>query len=245
MVLGQNSAFSRLAGGIGGRGPGETKLETDRRRVRDRIHRLEVELAAQRKRREQRRKERLRQQVPTISTRLHECRQIDLAERAYASHVLAKKECLRRWILQHDDCAAAGQEVIINDTVGSFATCRRFAVRVQIDPRRNCRQPLAPERGGCRDPRWQHQISSVDRILTELEFNRIPRLLVFNKADTLDYATVDSMVRHTSIQNGGECIAISALRPDTLGPLLQNIGQTLGRAVEKYRAPQLTTNVVQ
>src|SRR6266568_2535883 len=45
LVVGQDSAFSRLAGGIGGRGPGETKLETDRRRVRDRIHRLEKELA--------------------------------------------------------------------------------------------------------------------------------------------------------------------------------------------------------
>src|SRR5262249_19567305 len=67
LVVGQNSAFSRLAGGIGGRGPGETKLETDRRRVRDRIHRLELELASQRKRREQRRKERLRHDLPIVS----------------------------------------------------------------------------------------------------------------------------------------------------------------------------------
>src|SRR5207237_10434337 len=59
LVMGQNSAFSRLAGGIGGRGPGETKLETDRRRVRDRIHRLQKELAAKAKGREQRSKERL------------------------------------------------------------------------------------------------------------------------------------------------------------------------------------------
>src|SRR5258707_10181482 len=65
LVMGQNSAFSRLAGGIGGRGPGETKLETDRRRVRDRIHRLEKELASQAKRREQRRKERLRREGAT------------------------------------------------------------------------------------------------------------------------------------------------------------------------------------
>src|SRR5260370_40358312 len=67
LVVGQNSAFARLAGGIGGCGPGETKLETDRRRGRDRIHRLENELASQRKRREQRRKERQRNQVPIIS----------------------------------------------------------------------------------------------------------------------------------------------------------------------------------
>src|SRR5260370_4512104 len=67
LVIGQNSAFSRLAGGIGGRGPGETKLETDRRRVRDRIHRLEAELASHSKRREQRPKERLRHEMPNTS----------------------------------------------------------------------------------------------------------------------------------------------------------------------------------
>src|SRR5437016_11301708 len=67
LVVGQNSAFSRLAGGIGGCGLGETKLETDRRRLRDRIHRLEKELSSQAKRREQRRKEGFRHQGPTIS----------------------------------------------------------------------------------------------------------------------------------------------------------------------------------
>src|SRR5437762_9691287 len=57
LVVGQNSAFSRLAGGIGGRGPGETKLETDRRRVRDRIHRLEKEVGARAERGERGRKD--------------------------------------------------------------------------------------------------------------------------------------------------------------------------------------------
>src|SRR5882672_10245788 len=60
LIVGQDSAFSRLAGGIGGRGPGETKLETDRRRVRDRIHRLEKEIEMQRQRRQERRKGRTR-----------------------------------------------------------------------------------------------------------------------------------------------------------------------------------------
>lgn len=138
------------------------------------------------------------------------------------------------------------QEVIINDTVGFIRDLPPdllSAFRSTLEEIAGSRLLLHVVDAG--NPRWQQQISSVDRILTELEFNRIPRLLVFNKADTMDCATVDSMVRHTSIQSGGECIAISALRPDTLGPLLQNIGQTLGRAVEKYRAPQMTTNVVQ
>src|SRR5258708_25731710 len=67
LIAGQDSAFSRLAGGIGGRGPGETKLETDRRRVRDRINRLEKEIEAQRQRRQERRKTPSRQSLPGIS----------------------------------------------------------------------------------------------------------------------------------------------------------------------------------
>src|SRR4030043_755799 len=60
-------AFSRLTGGIGGRGPGETKLEIDRRRVRDRIHLLEGELDRLRKRREQRRARRTKQGIPVLA----------------------------------------------------------------------------------------------------------------------------------------------------------------------------------
>src|SRR4029453_2454352 len=67
LIPGQGSAFSRVAGGIGGRGPGETKLETDRRRVRDRIHRLEKEIEAQRQRRQERRKGRTRRGFPVVS----------------------------------------------------------------------------------------------------------------------------------------------------------------------------------
>ena len=57
LVQGQNSAFSRLAGGIGGRGPGETKLETDRRRVRDKISQLEKQVDNLSRQRQERRKE--------------------------------------------------------------------------------------------------------------------------------------------------------------------------------------------
>ncbi|HVF30716.1 MAG TPA: GTPase HflX, partial [Pyrinomonadaceae bacterium] len=67
LVIGQNSAFSRLAGGIGGRGPGETKLETDRRRVRDRIAQLEKQVDNLGRQRQERRKNRSQKNLPVIS----------------------------------------------------------------------------------------------------------------------------------------------------------------------------------
>src|SRR5438067_9798149 len=64
LVIGQNSAFSRPAGGIGGRGPGETKLETDRRRVRDRIAQLEKQVDNLGRQRQERRKTRVQKHLP-------------------------------------------------------------------------------------------------------------------------------------------------------------------------------------
>jgi GTP-binding protein HflX len=241
LVMGQNSAFSRLAGGIGGRGPGETKLETDRRRVRDRIHRLEAELASQRKRREQRRKERLRHEVPTISiVGYTNAGKSTLLNALTSSHVTAEARMFatldpttRRLRLPRE------QEVIINDTVG-------FIRDLPPDLLAAFRSTLE-EIGGSRllihvvdasNPRWEQQIASVDRILAELEFDRIPCLLVFNKVDLVDKATVEVMVRRTSLQYGSESLAISALSAGTFTPLLQRIATALGPVAELHQARQ-------
>ncbi len=78
LVQGQNSAFSRLAGGIGGRGPGETKLETDRRRVRDKISQLEKQVDHLSRQRQERRKNRVQQKcADNFAGRLYERRKID------------------------------------------------------------------------------------------------------------------------------------------------------------------------
>jgi GTPase len=232
LVMGQNSAFSRLAGGIGGRGPGETKLETDRRRVRDRIHRLEKELASQAKRRDQRRKERLRQQVPTISiVGYTNAGKSTLLNALTASEVLAESRMFatldpttRRLRLPRE------REVIINDTVGFIRDLPPDLIAAfgstleEIDGSK-----LLIHLVDASNPRWQQQIASVDRILTELHVEQIPRLLVLNKVDLIDVETLDGMRRQLTIETGGDAMAISAQNRATLAPLLTRIEQSLGK----------------
>ncbi len=236
LVIGQDSAFSRLAGGIGGRGPGETKLETDRRRVRDRIHRLEKELAAQRGHREQRRKERLRHRVPIVSiVGYTNAGKSTLLNVLTASHVVAEKRMFatldpttRRLRLPRE------REVIINDTVGFIRDLPPdllAAFRSTIEEIAD--SSLLIHLVDASNPRWQQQIASVERTLAELDLAQIPRLLVFNKADLIDSQTLTAMEREVRTQTGADPLKISALNPSTLRSLLDKIeAATNGGRVE-------------
>ena len=226
LVVGQDSAFSRLAGGIGGRGPGETKLETDRRRVRDRIHRLEKELTTQRGHRAQRRKERLRHAVPVVSiVGYTNAGKSTLLNVLTSSHVLAEKRMFatldptsRRLRLPRE------QEVIINDTVGFIRDLPPdllAAFRSTIEEIAG--SSLLIHLVDASNPRWQQQIESVNRTLAELELHEIPRLLVFNKTDLIARADLAAMQREFQTDAGTESLAISATNRATLPLLLDRI----------------------
>lgn len=130
----------------------------------------------------------------------------------------------RRLRLPHE------QEVIINDTVGFIRDLppdliNAFRATLEEISESNLLLLLVD----AANPRWLQQLESVERILSELHYNRIPRLVVFNKADLIGKDELASIMRQASLSGERECVAISALKPESLRPLLERAGQMLAR----------------
>ncbi|HEY0458904.1 MAG TPA: GTPase HflX [Pyrinomonadaceae bacterium] len=232
LVQGQNSAFSRLAGGIGGRGPGETKLETDRRRVRDKISQLEKQVDNLSRQRQERRKHRVSKNVPIISlVGYTNAGKSTLLNTLTDSKVYAEKKMFatldptsRRLRLPYE------QEVIINDTVGFIRDLPETLVaafRATLEEISD--SDLLVHVVDASNPNASAQIESVEKILLELKLNEIPQIIVLNKADLLDADSLTALERQIEIDKHRETVSISAIQPRTIKPLIEKIGEIIGQ----------------
>ena len=219
-LSGKGTEMSRLMGGIGGRGPGETKLETDRRRIRDRISRLEKQLASLSKGRLQRRQKRIKKGVPIVSivgytnagksTLLNALTQSEV----FTEDLLfATLDTSTRRLRFPED-----REVIITDTVGfirqlpkSLLGAFKATLEEMVDAH------LLLHVVDISNPRFEEQIRAVDRILSDLDLEEIPRILVFNKIDLIPDEEVAPLCRRF------EAIAVSAQRRKTFADLLREM----------------------
>jgi len=233
LVIGQNSAFSRLAGGIGGRGPGETKLETDRRRVRDRIAQLEKQVDNLGRQRHERRKTRVQKHLPIISlVGYTNAGKSTLLNALTQSEVYVEKKMFatldptsRRLRLPYD------QEVIINDTVGfirDLPATLVSAFRATLEEIAD--SDLLVHVVDASNPRALQQIASVGKILADLHYNELPQVIVINKSDLLAPEAVQNLTRQISLDSDAQCVSISAIRRESLRPLSELIGRSIGDA---------------
>ena len=230
----KNTAMSRLTGGIGGRGPGETKIEINRRRANDRIAMLEKDLSSVRKHRGRQRAKRNKKMLPIISIIGYtNAGKSTLLNTLTKSKVLAESRLFatldptsRRLKFPRD------MEVIITDTVGFIKNLPQdlmVAFRATLEELESA--DLLLHVVDISNPRFREQVESVETIIAELQLQAIPSIRVLNKADLVDNA-------HTlNIGKIFEGICVCAKDKNTLLPLIQKM-TTLISPVWKDRFKQ-------
>ncbi len=219
-LRGRDDALSRLTGGIGGRGPGETRLEIDRRRMQTRLYRLQRDLEKVRAERRVRREGRQRHQLPILSIIGYtNAGKSTLFNTLTHASVLAEDRLFatldpttRRLRFPRE------REVIITDTVGFIQDLPKNlleAFKATLEELEEA--DLLIHVIDLSNPRFMEHMAAVDEILASLDLMDKPVLKVFNK---MDLAPANLAALQTRIHNG---VAVAAIDEATLPPLIARL----------------------
>ncbi len=222
----KNTMMSRLTGGIGGRGPGETKLEINRRRARERIALLTKKLADLSKTRQLRRKQRGERGVPIVaivgytnagkSTLLNS---LTDGNAIVANKLFATLDPISRRLRFPRE-----REIVLTDTVGFIRDLPADLVeafRATLEELYDA--DLLVHVVDASDADHEEQVLAVTRILADLDLADKPRLLVFNKSDRIAPDAAAVLARQNN------AVAISALERDSFNVMLEAIERQLWR----------------
>ena len=220
-LVGRNDSLSRLAGGIGGRGPGETKLEIDRRRAKKRISDLTRRIGKLGQERQQRRARRNRSGLPTAAiVGYTNAGKSTLLNALTGATVLAEDKLFAtldpttRRLRFPDE-----QELVLTDTVGFIRDLPEdlvAAFKATLEELSDANVLLHVV--DISTEGWEDRMSAVDRVLGELGVADKPQIVVFNKVDQV--AEVDAL--EPECRRHG-AVAISALDPATFEPLTDRL----------------------
>jgi len=223
-LTGKGTAMSKLMGGIGGRGPGEMKLEVDRRRVRERITLLEKQLKTLGHARRQRKARRIARGVPIVSIVGY----TNAGKSTLLNNLTRSETIVEDKMFATLDTASRRlrfpreRDLIITDTVGFIRDLPGdlfAAFRATLEELEDA--DLLLHLVDVSNSRFEQQIASVERILTDLELSGKPQMLVLNKTDLVQRDVLESLSGRFN------AIPISALRPETFDALLSALEHRL------------------
>ncbi len=225
----RDDSLSRLTGGIGGRGPGETKLEIGRRRAKERVTHLEAQLKKLSRQREQRRRKRARGAVPTIAiVGYTNAGKSTLLNTLTGSSVLSEDKLFatldtRSRHLKVGWAGYGDREVVITDTVGFIRNLPKelfAAFRATFEEAADA--DLLLHVLDASDPAKEEHATTTEKVLEDLKLCDIPRVVVYNKVDLLE-----PLARKVLERTHPDAIFLSATERDTTRPLLERLAAEL------------------